>query len=82
MDETIRGVPIWLLREYVVDAGGTERDDGSVAGDGWTATLTQVEDFQVGSLAVGQVQLVVEGDADAVARLREALEPRLLRAGG
>lgn len=78
----IRAIPIWLLREYLEGAGGASRDDGTVAGDGWTATLTQLADVPVGSLRIGVVRLTVDGDDDAVAAVMTALEPRLLRAGG
>jgi hypothetical protein len=78
----IRAIPIWLLREYLEQAGGTTGDDGAVVGDGWTATLTQLDDAAVGSLRIGVVRLAIGGDADAVARVETALEPRLLRGGG
>lgn len=78
----LRGIPLWLVREYLEEAGGRARDDTHVAGNGWTATLEQIEDFTLGSLRIGQVRLTLEGDPDAVARLREFLEPKLLRAGG
>ncbi len=83
LDRIVRAIPLWLLADYLRDAGGraTDRENG-FAGDGWTATLTQVEDFTVGSLAVGQVRLLITGDDDAVGRLVRTLEPRMLRAGG
>ncbi|MHC4548583.1 MAG: DUF1952 domain-containing protein [Planctomycetota bacterium] len=78
----VRGIPLWLLREYLEEAGGHAGDDATVTGDGWTVRLTQIEDFQVGSLRVGQVRLELSGDADGLARVRAYLEPKLLRAGG
>jgi len=81
-EETITAVPLWLLREYLVDAGGTADGDRTVAGDGWTATLDQVDDHAVGSLRVGRVRLELRGDAAAVEKAWSALAPRLIRAGG
>ncbi len=81
-ERVVRAVPLWLLREYVEAAGGTAGDDGVLAGDGWTVRLTQIEDYRVGSLAVGRVRMDVEGDAAALARLHAFLDPKLLRAGG
>jgi len=81
-DLVVTGVPLWLLRDYLVDAGGTADGDHTVRGDGWTATLAQAEDHVVGSLRVGRVRIVVTGDDDAVARTWASLEPRLIRAGG
>ena len=84
----LRGIPRWLLRRYLEDLGGqadaayglTEED--RLHGDGWAATLVQIEDYRIGSLSSGQVQLTVTGETAAVAALLAALEPRLFRGGG
>lgn len=78
----VRGIPLWLLRDYLVGLGGKAESDGSVAGDGWHVRLVQIEDYTIGSLNVGQVRLEFAGDDEAVARIQELLEPKLLRAGG
>jgi hypothetical protein len=78
----VRGLPLWLLREYLLAAGGHPAGDGRVVGDGWTATLTQLEDFQIGSLRVGQVRLEIDAAPDILAALETYLEPKLLRGGG
>ena len=81
---TIRAIPIWLLGEYLLEAGGTRSDpeEWRVKGAGWTARLTQVEDYEIGSLRVGQVRLRIDGETEAVEGLLAALAPKLLRAGG
>ncbi len=81
-ERTVTGVPLWLLRAYLVDAGGAARDDHAVTGDGWHATLEQSDDHVIGSLRVGRVCVVVRGDDAAVTRVWSELAPRLLRAGG
>jgi len=79
----VRAVPLWLLADYLRAAGGRESPTpNTFEGDGWSVTLTQVEDFVIGSLCVGQVRLEIVGDDGAVEKLVAALEPRLLRAGG
>lgn len=78
----VRGIPLWLLQKYLVEAGGTAVADGQVQANGWQATLEQIEDFQIGSLRVGQVRLTVVGTAEPLAQLNEILEVKLLRAGG
>ena len=78
----VRAIPLWLLRDYLVAIGGRATGDHDVDGEGWRARLTQIEDYTIGSLAVGQVRLDFEGDEAAVAALLAALEPKLLRAGG
>ena len=79
----VRGIPLWLLREYLVEDGGESTSDDLVVGAGWTVRLTQMEDFQIGSIRVGEVRLEIEGrDAESLARIQAILEPKLLRAGG
>ena len=78
----VRGIPLWLLREYLVEGGGTAESDAVVTGPGWRVHLEQLEDFRIGSLSVGQVRLELDGDEEGLARLLEVLEPKLLRAGG
>jgi len=84
IDREVRGIPLWLIREYLEELGGTAKDDcnvfsDGVSGDGWTAQLEQIEDFQIGSLVIGQVRVVLEG---SVTKLVAGLDDKLLRAGG
>ncbi len=81
-ERNMRGIPLWLLRQYLEEIGGTASGDGRMHGDGWTALLTQLEDFEVGSLRVGQVRLSVQASEDVWESLRPILEKKLLRAGG
>lgn len=81
-ERVLTGLPLWLLREYLVDAGGHADGERCVVGDGWAAALDDAPDHVVGSLRVGRVRLVLSGDPDALARTWRALEPRLIRAGG
>ena len=78
----IRGIPLWLLREYLEEIGGKAVEEDRVVGDGWTATLVQMKDYQIGSLRVGQVELTIEGNQEAITSLQPALEKKLVRAGG
>ena len=87
MGETIRkewiqrGIPLKLFRDYLVDLGGSPVEDGRVEGPGWQARLERVEDFQIGSLRVGQVHVEFEGQPEALDVLLPQLEKKLLRAG-
>jgi hypothetical protein len=88
IDRVLRGIPRWLLRKYLEDLGGkataeyglTEED--LLDGDGWSASLAQIEDYRIGSLSSGQVRIRVTGEPETVAALMTALEPRLFRGGG
>lgn len=77
----IRAIPLWLLREYLVEAGG--RAEGArVVGERWTATLKEMPDYRIGGLAVGEVRMELLGDDDALDAVEAQLAPRLLRGGG
>ncbi len=79
---TVTGIPLWLLQEYLESLGGWVDTDGQLRGPGWQARLAQVEDYQIGSLRVGRVRLELHGPAEAVEKLRPAIEKKLVRAGG
>lgn len=78
----LRSLPIWLLGEYLVELGGEQNPDWIFRGAGWQAQLTQLEDFSVGSLRVGQVRIDWQGDDLALERIWPLLEKKLMRAGG
>jgi hypothetical protein len=82
LDEPIRGMTVWLLREYLEELGGASGPDGVVAGPGWSARLTQLEDHALGSLRIGQVRLELSGDEASLAELRRALTLKLMTRGG
>ncbi len=78
----IRGIPLWLLRDYLVDLGGVVQPDGAVAGPAWQGRLTRLDDVRIGSLRVGEVRMELRGTPEALQRLEHALHFKLLRAGG
>jgi len=82
IEREIRGVPLWLIREYLEELGGAARDDATIEGPGWSASLEQIEDFRIGSLVVGQVRVRLEGDEETLAALEPRLDDKLIRAGG
>jgi hypothetical protein len=77
----IRGIPLWLLREYLEELGGTAVSETEVQGEGWKITLAKMEPFAIGSLRVGQVMMEIQGEDDAIARLNPQLEKKTMRAG-
>jgi hypothetical protein len=78
----LRGIPLWLLEKYVLDLGGQPGNDGWLAGDGWQVRLTQIEDYQMGLLKVGQVRLEWQADDLAQANTWPRLANKLVRPGG
>jgi hypothetical protein len=82
MSREVRGIPLWLMRAYLVEAGGKPIGDDRVTGDGWEVLLTQLEDFRLGSLRVGEIRVELEATPEGMARILPELEKKLLRAGG
>ncbi len=82
IDRQVHGVPLWLMRDYLVDLGGVPQEEGFVVGEGWEATYQRVEDFRLGSLVIGVVHLRITGEEGALAKLMWDLELKLLRGGG
>lgn len=76
-----QGIPLWLLREYLVELGGEVEHDHRVVADGWTADIAKIEPFKIGSLVIGRVQLILHGEPDAIALMRPGLEQKTIRAG-
>jgi len=81
-DWQIRGIPLWLIRDYLLELGGREAEPGLVKGTGWSVSLNQIADYEIGSIRVGQVLLNLEAAPDVSESIRRALEKKLLRAGG
>lgn len=81
-DWEVRGIPLWLIRDYLIELGGQEEEPGLVRGAGWSISLNQIADYQIGSIRVGQVQLNLEAAPEVSDSIRRALEKKLIRAGG
>jgi hypothetical protein len=78
----VYAIPLWLLREYLVELGGVAVSENVVEGAGWRVELTRLPDRQLGSLRVGRVELKLQGEPEALAGLRPGLDRKTLRAGG
>lgn len=81
LNRIVRGVPKWLLTEYLVEEGGKVQEDGSIKGDKWTATITELEKYTIGNMSAAQNRLVIEGEEDDLEKLEETLKEKWLRAG-
>lgn len=81
VERAIHGVPIWLLQEYLESLGGIVEGE-TVSAKGWQARLEKIEPYRIGSLSIGRVKLILEGDETVVSSLLEKLELKTLRGGG
>lgn len=78
----MRGIPYFLLKEYLQELGGTLTADDTVTGEGWTARLERMEPFRLGSLEVGQARLEMDIREDAYDDFIERFRLKTMRAGG
>jgi len=77
----VHSIPLWLLREYLQDLGGTAVSDTQITGNGWTANLTKLLPHEVGSLRVGQVEVAFSGNEPAILALQTQFHKKTMRAG-
>jgi len=78
----MRGIPFFLLVEYLEEMGGRSLNDQQVQGSGWTVTLSRMEPFKIGSLSIGQTRLEIQIEDDAVDEFIKVFGQKTLRAGG
>jgi len=81
VEQIVRSMPVRLLQEYLQELGGRLEAPGCVVGQGWAARYERIEDYQLGSLRVGQVRLILEGEPAVLEHLLPALERKMMRAG-
>jgi hypothetical protein len=78
----MRGIPYFLLKEYLQELGGALEGENRVRGEGWSVILERMEPFRLGSLEVGQVRLTMEIREDVYDDFVERFRLKTLRAGG
>lgn len=77
----MRGIPFFLLVEYLEELGGTVVNDDQVQGPGWSVSLTRMEPFRLGSLSVGQTRLEIDIEDHLIDDFMERFGKKTLRAG-
>jgi hypothetical protein len=82
MEISLRGIGRGVVSIYLVDLGGRGVEPGKIAGDGWEASITASDPVNVGAIRLGVSEVVFGGEPALLARLREAFDRHMLRAGG
>jgi len=77
----LRGIPYFLLKEYLQELGGIFAGENIVRGNGWTVTLEHMEPYRLGSLEVGQTRLTMELDELVAKDFLHRFDMKILRAG-
>lgn len=78
----MRGIPYFLLKEYLQEMGGTLVEENLVRAEGWSVRLEKMEPFRLGSLSVGQTRLTMELDESVADDFLERFRKKTFRAGG
>lgn len=80
--QEMRGIPYYLLKEYLQELGGALINENLIRGDGWSVQLERMEPFRIGSLEVGQTRLTMEMDDQIAEDFKLRFFKKTLRAGG
>lgn len=78
----MRGIPFFLLKEYLEEMGGKEIEENKIQGAGWTVHLERMEPFRLGSLSIGQSKLTIEIEEAVEEDFIKKFSMKTLRAGG
>ena len=78
----MRGIPYFLLKEYLQEMGGRLEGENFIRAEGWSVTLEKMEPFRIGSLSVGQTRLAIEIEDHLVDGFLAQFGKKTLRAGG
>jgi hypothetical protein len=82
IERQYRGVPLWVIRNYLTELNGKRTGEHCVSGPGWSATLREGEPVTLGPLRFNTVYVAIEGEASALDRLFAAFDKSMLRPGG
>lgn len=81
ISRVMRGIPYFLLKEYLVELGGTIVEENLIRGEGWQVRLTKMEPYRLFSISVGQSQLDMELEEDIADNFLHRFGLKTLRAG-
>ncbi len=82
VEHEYHGGPLWVLRDYLIDLGGTMISEACINGEGWSAPFREGEPFTLVMLRLGTLHVDFEGDAAVLNRLPSTFDLKMLRAGG
>lgn len=78
----MRGIPFFLLYEYLEEMGGVPINENELEGEGWKVKMERMEPFRIGSLSVGQNRLTIEIDEEVEEEFFRVFSLKTFRAGG
>lgn len=81
-ERSYRGISERAARHYLTRVGGELRDDGTVVGDGWRATVSSKKVGIGPTLTLTEVTVAFEGDEATLDDLIDRFSQKAIRAGG
>ena len=78
----MRGIPFFLICEYLEELGGKIMNEGLIIGPGWLVKLTRMEPFRIGSLSVGQNRIEIDIEDNLAEDFMDKFSKKTFRAGG
>lgn len=78
----LRGMPDWVLYEYLQSMGGQLQPDGWFVGQGWQAHLLRLPDHVVGPMVFVNYRVEFQGEPDPLKAAWARFELKILRPGG
>lgn len=76
------GVPIWLLKDYLISLGAREVSENVMETEQWRAELHKATPKHIGSLVIGGATAIFTGDQAALDAMFEKLHWKTMRGGG
>lgn len=77
-----RGIPKFLLKEYLVEMGGIETSEDKIECANFNVTFEKMEPFKLGSLVIGQNRLLIKVTPEYEQEFFTQFGKKTLRAGG
>jgi len=80
--QELKGIPDWVLKEYLESLGGQLQQDGWFNGVGWRAHYTRLQDVSYGVMVFQRYLLEFQGDAETLSQVWPRFELKIMRPGG
>lgn len=78
----IRGIPKFLLKEYLIEMGGVEIVEDLIEAEYFRVKFEKMKPFRIGAIEVGQHRLIIDLIPERVEEFFKIFGMKTLRAGG
>ena len=82
IEKEFRGIPRYAAEATILALPGVTKEGETFRGPDWTIVLESLPEVKLGSLTLGRLRFVLQGDQESIDRVWKALAPGFLRGGG